>query len=109
MYQGEKYRGDPGGVRVSHSLADAAELLARLEKCGESFIHKRRYIVPYEGHNWEVDVFAGLNEGLRVAEIELSSEAESFQKPDWVGEEVSGDPRYYNANLINNPYCRWKR
>lgn len=89
-------------------LADAEELLDRLEKCGESFIHKTRYIVPYEGHNWEVDVFAGPNEGLRVAEIELSSEAETFQKPDWVGEEVSGDPRYYNANLINNPYCRWE-
>lgn len=89
-------------------LTDAEELLALLEKCGESFIHKRRYIVPYEGHTWEVDVFAGPNEGLRVAEIELSSEAETFQKPDWLGEEVSGDPRYYNANLINNPYCRWK-
>lgn len=73
-------------------LADAAELLARLEKCGESFIHKRRYIVPYEGHNWEVDVFAGLNEGLRVAEIELSSEAESFQKPDWVGRKSAAIP-----------------
>lgn len=89
-------------------LADAEELLALLEKAGESFIHKRRYIVPYEGHTWEVDVFAGPNEGLRVAEIELSFEAETFQKPDWLGEEVSDDPRYYNANLINNPYCRWK-
>lgn len=90
-------------------LADGEELLAMLERSGESFINKKRYVVPYEGHKWEVDIFAGTNEGLRVAEIELSTEEEIFSKPDWVGAEVSRDPRYYNANLIENPYCRWKK
>ena len=89
-------------------VADAEELLAMLEKGGENFIDKTRYVVPYEGHEWEVDIFAGQNEGLRVAEIELTSEDEEFKKPEWIGEEVSGDPRYYNANLIDYPYCKWK-
>ena len=87
---------------------EADELLTMLEKSGENLIDKTRYVIPCEGHTWEVDIFAGQNEGLRVAEIELTTEDEVFAKPEWIGEEVSGDPRYYNANLIDNPYCRWK-
>jgi adenylate cyclase len=59
-------------------------------------------------HIWDLDVFEGANAGLVVAEIELDDEAESFQMPDWAGKEVSDDARYYNINLIENPYSNWK-
>ena len=71
-------------------------------------IDKVRHEVVIVGHTWEIDVFSGDNEGLIIAEIELSSEDEVFEKPDWLGEEVSTDPRYYNMNLISHPYCDWK-
>ena len=58
-------------------------------------------------HTWEIDVFAGHNLGLVVAEIELSSESEEFEKPSWLGEEVSNDSRYLNSNLIANPFTKW--
>ena len=61
----------------------------------------------YKGHTWEVDVFIMENSGLVIAEIELESEDETFAIPPWIGEEVTGDPRYYNANLINDPYLSW--
>ena len=86
-------------------LADAEAMLAL---CEHPLIEKRRYLVPYEGYTWEVDVFAGANEGLVVAEIELPAEDAAFAKPDWVGAEVSGDARYYNASLIRHPYRDWK-
>ena len=63
----------------------------------------------YEGNCWEVDEFLGDNEGLVVAEIELESETQIFAKPAWIGEEVSGDSRYTNANLARNPYKNWKK
>ena len=87
-------------------LADAEEMLAEL--CERPLIEKTRYAVDWAGKVWEVDVFAGENEGLVVAEIELDREDEVVEKPPWVGEEVSGDPRYYNASLVHNPYCKWK-
>ena len=59
------------------------------------------------GFVWEIDEFFGENRGLIIAEVELESEDQVFPKPDWVGEEVTGDPRYYNANLIKNPYTKW--
>lgn len=70
-------------------------------------IAKTRYFVEHQGHTWEVDVFEGDNEGLIVAEIELSDEEEAFERPLWVGEEVSDDVRYYNVNLVKHPYKDW--
>lgn len=86
-------------------LAEAEELLETL--CNRPLIEKIRYHVDHAGHQWEVDVFSGDNEGLVVAEIELSDEAESFEVPDWAGDEVSDDPRYYNVSLVKFPYKDW--
>ncbi len=84
---------------------DAKFMLENL--CVKPTIEKYRYVIPYEGFTWEVDEFLGENEGLVVAEIELEREEQVFLKPDWAGEEVTGDERYYNANLIKNPYKNW--
>jgi adenylate cyclase len=70
-------------------------------------IDKVRHRVKSGAHVWEVDVFAGENEGLVLAEVELGSEDEAFEIPDWAGQEVSGDPRYYNVNLARNAFKRW--
>jgi CYTH domain-containing protein len=83
---------------------DAAALLAL---CEPPLIEKTRYRIPHVGHVWEIDVFHGDNDGLVVAEVELRSADESFQRPSWVGEEVTDDPRYYNANLVKHPFSRW--
>ncbi len=77
--------------------ADAREMLAI---CPEKPLEKTRYIVPAGDSRWEVDRFHGALEGLVVAEIELSSEDQEYVRPDFIGEEVTGDPRYYNSNLI---------
>ena len=82
-----------------------AEALFTLAKT--PIVEKYRYKIMYAGNCWEVDEFLGLNRGLVVAEIELESETESFEKPDWIGMEVSGDKRYTNANLARKPYCEW--
>ena len=88
------------------SLQEAQELLAI---CEDGIIDKARYIIPIENDLFfEVDVFFGDNEGLIIAEIELPSENASFKKPSWLGKEVTGDVRYYNAMLKNNPYKNWK-
>lgn len=86
-------------------LADAEEMLEHL--CEKPFIEKVRYLVPYGDHIWEVDEFSGDNEGLVVAEIELSSSGEQFERPPWLGEEVSSDKRYYNVCLVKHPYKNW--
>lgn len=86
-------------------LADAAELLDGL--CEQPLIEKYRHRIEHAGMVWEVDEFLGANAGLIVAEIELASEDQPFDKPDWVGAEVSGDARYYNANLIRHPFSQW--
>lgn len=70
---------------------------------------KKRYKIAKDGLIWEVDEFFGVNEGLIVAEVELQSEDQTFEKPEWVGDEVSGDPRYFNSNLVNNPYTTWDK
>lgn len=85
-------------------LADGLELL---KECKELIISKTRYEIMYENHLWELDIFEEENKGLIVAEIELSSEDESFTLPSWVTVEVSNDTRYTNANLISHPYSRW--
>jgi adenylate cyclase len=83
---------------------DADELLGM---CTGALVEKRRYEVKHEGHVWEVDEFAGDNAGLLVAEIELGSADERFSLPAWVGEEVTDDPRYLNANIAEHPFSRW--
>lgn len=75
---------------------------------GEQVIEKTRYIVPIKNHTWEIDVFEGLNKGLIIAEIELNAEEEEFDLPNWVLKEVSGDIKYYNNNLQQNPFMSWK-
>ena len=71
-------------------------------------IEKTRYLIPLGKHVFEIDVFSGENLGLVLAEVELQSETEVFIKPSWLGKEVTGDARYYNANLILNPFSKWK-
>ena len=86
-------------------LEDARELLSELAE--RPFIDKVRHIVPVGDHVWEIDEFGGDNAGLIVAEVELSDADESFEKPPWVGEEVSDDPRYLNAALVKRPFNTW--
>ncbi len=88
-------------------LADAEELLDGLAL--RPLIQKTRYRIDAGALTWEIDVFAGDNEGLVVAEIELPSESTAVVLPDWVGEEVTGDARYYNASLVSYPYKGWGR
>jgi adenylate cyclase len=88
-------------------LHDAEQIMKTL--CNGVVIEKTRFYVPYESHLWEVDIFAGNNAGLQMAEIELGSLDEHFEKPDWLGPEVSHDERYYNNFLIKNPYYTWRR
>lgn len=86
-------------------VAEAQELLATL--CQGSAVEKHRHRIEYAGKVWEVDEFHGANHGLIVAEIELSDPDESFERPDWIGEEVSHDRRYGNAYLSFSPYSTW--
>ena len=86
-------------------VADAERMLDTL--CQRPLIEKVRYTLAAGPHTWEIDVFEGSNAGLVVAEIELSSEDEAFEKPAWVGDEVTDDPRYFNSNLVANPYETW--
>lgn len=85
-------------------LAEAKPLLSLCEK---GVIQKIRYEVKSGKHIFEIDVFQGENEGLIIAEIELNSENETFKKPNWLGKEVTNDPRYYNSYLSKNPFKSW--
>jgi len=84
---------------------EASEMLDKL--CERPLIEKTRYRVEYQGLTWEIDEFDGDNAGLIIAEVELDKEDQAIMLPDWVGKEVTGDRRYYNANLIANPYIGW--
>ena len=86
-------------------LTDAEEMLTQL--CLRPLVEKTRYRVVYDQMMWEVDEFSGENTGLVVAEIELTDENQAFVKPQWVGDEVTDDLRYYNANLLRHPYSSW--
>lgn len=86
-----------------------ADADALLPFCQAPLIEKVRYCEDVAGHLWEIDCFSGENEGLIVAEIELSREDEPFLRPDWLGAEVSDDPRYYNVNLSAHPYRAWEK
>lgn len=84
------------------------EVMELLKICEPGVIDKTRYLVDVGSHTFEVDEFYGDNEGLTVAEVELGSEDEAFERPQWLGQEVTGDMKYYNSMLIKNPYKNWK-
>lgn len=86
-------------------VQDALELLQTL--CQRPLIEKVRYRIPYGGLLWEVDEFEGDNRGLIVAEVELSDPQQAIELPEWIGADVSDDPRYYNANLAKFPFSQW--
>ncbi len=102
-------KGKAVGIRRAEFEYDIPVEEARelLDLCGGNIVRKTRYYCPSGDHVWEVDVFDGLNEGLVTAEIELSDEDEDFARPDWLGVEVSNDPRYRNSQLSVAPYSQW--
>ncbi|MGB1039676.1 MAG: CYTH domain-containing protein [Flavobacteriales bacterium] len=85
-------------------IEDAEELILLCEK---PIIQKTRYIVEHSSYSWEIDIFEGENQGLEVAEIELSQENEEFSIPNWIGQEVTNESKYYNSQLIINPFINW--
>jgi adenylate cyclase len=87
-------------------LVEANEMLDKL--CQKPIIDKTRYLIDFEKHIWEIDIFYGDNEGLVIAEVELENENEQLKLPLWIKEEVSGDIKYYNSNLMKYPYNQWK-
>jgi CYTH domain-containing protein len=86
-------------------MADANEMLELL--CERPLIEKTRYRIPFGGLTWEVDEFEGDNRGLVTAEVELKNEHQAVSLPDWVGQEVTADPRYFNSNLVAHPFSKW--
>jgi adenylate cyclase len=91
-------------VEYPISLIDGEALLSLRQS---SLIEKVRHRVPWHHHTWEIDVFSGDNAGLILAEIELRDEREAFERPPWLGVEVTGQPRYYNSALAQRPYASW--
>ncbi len=87
------------------SKTDAEQLF---NLCEKGIIEKYRYLVKAGNHTYEIDEFLGDNQGLTIAEIELNHENETFEKPNWLGKEVTGNPRYYNSNLSKEPFLKWK-
>jgi len=85
---------------------DAQDLLKLF--CQKTIIEKNRYKIHYQSTLWEVDEFLGANKGLVVAEVELESEQQPYDKPGWIGSEISTDKKYYNYNLAHDPYTKWK-
>ncbi|MBL0726267.1 CYTH domain-containing protein [Piscinibacter sp. HJYY11] len=85
-------------------IKDGQELLLL---CERPLIEKVRRVIAHDGSTWEVDEFLGENAGLVVAEVELQSESQPFTHPEWLGEEVTHDPRYFNSSLSKHPYGRW--
>lgn len=86
-------------------LAEAEYMLAQL--CQPQIVKKTRHIVHHAGHRWEIDIFEGLNQGLEIAEIELTSVDAKFELPGWISLEVTDDIRYYNHYLVKQPYSEW--
>jgi adenylate cyclase len=86
-------------------IEDAEQLLCRL--CLKPLIEKTRYTVIHAGHKWEIDEFHGENEGLLVAEIEIDDDSQLVAIPEWAGDEVTEDARYFNLNLVKRPYSTW--
>ena len=115
-----RVRGDKGYITIKGPSLDGglsrfewekeipvAEALELLKLCHDAIIDKMRYLVKWGNHIFEVDEFFGENEGLVIAEIELSVVDEQFEKPDFIGQEVTGDKRYYNSRLTRFPYKSW--
>jgi CYTH domain-containing protein len=98
-----------GAVRAEYEyVIPVDEARAMLETlCEKPLIEKKRFKIPYKGLIWEVDEFFGENQSLIMAEAELASETQVFQKPEWIGVEVTHDSRYFNANLVHHPFCKW--
>ena len=98
-----------GATREEYEYAipctDAMAMLATLAE--KPLVEKKRYTIPFAGMDWEVDEFFGENQGLIVAELELHREDQPVLKPEWIGDEVTGDPRYYNSNLAKQPFSKW--
>jgi adenylate cyclase len=94
-------------VEYEYEIPDAEATAMLDDLCEKPLIEKNRYKIALCGFTWEVDEFFGENQGLIVAEVELESEDQQFEKPEWIGEEVTGDPKYFNSNLIQNPYLKW--
>ena len=98
-----------GATRVEYEyeipVKDADAMLDEL--CEKPIIEKNRYKIQNKNLVWEIDEFFGENQGLIVAEVELESEDQPYEKPGWIGAEVTGDPKYFNSNLIQNPYKNW--
>jgi len=88
---------------------DIKDAEALLLLCEYFVIDKTRYLIPFDTIVFEVDVFEGANKGLVIAEVELETADQQFEKPDWLGEELTGDERYYNAYLSNVPFTSWNR
>ncbi len=86
--------------------AEAIDLLAL---CEQPIIAKKRYLIQVEELLWEVDIFEGANQGLEVAEVELTSEDQKITWPAWIGKEVTEDPKYYNSSLIKFPFSAWEK
>jgi len=100
---------DAGTIRFEwEKEIDIKEATEMLSLCEPTIIDKTRFLVKNGTHIFEIDEFYGENKGLIVAEIELNSENESFEKPTWLGKEVTGIKKYYNANLSKFPFCDWK-
>jgi CYTH domain-containing protein len=99
-----------GATRAEYEYAiPFDEGKAMLDALAEKpLIEKKRYKIPAGDLTWEIDEFLGDNAGLIVAEVELKSEDQAFDRPAWLGDEVTGDTRYYNANLIKKPFTRWR-
>ena len=98
-----------GATRVEYEYeipkAEADAMLDNL--CEQPLIIKKRFKIEFKGFVWEVDEFLNENQGLIIAELELESETQTFIKPEWIGVEVTGDPKYFNSNLIHRPYSKW--
>jgi adenylate cyclase len=102
-------KGRSAVVRTEFNLpVEAAQAQRMMQQLGNgNFVEKQRHLVPIGDVMWEIDVFSGQNQGLIVAEIELQSELQSFDRPEWLGQEVSRDPRFTNHALFLNPFSRW--
>lgn len=87
-------------------IEDANEIIKEL--CSGPVIDKTRYLVEHGSHTWEIDVFHGDNDGLVIAEVELESETEKVDLPKWVINEVTGEVKYYNTSLLDNPFNKWR-
>jgi len=111
--------GEKGFINIKGSVSGATRLeyeyqipledaqLMIIDFCDNSIIEKYRYRISHDGFIWEVDEFIGANSGLVIAEIELTDEKQHFSLPDWVGDEVTGNPKYYNSNLVKFPFSNW--